>query len=92
MGRAQQRKLHRPDANPLSPRGAPGSLRGQAWDYLEQLRVRHHTAAGVASQAKSFRVFLCWCDERGLTKPEEVTRPILERFQRFLFYFRKNNG
>ncbi len=92
MSRARQRKLHRPDANPLGARGAPGSLRGQAWDYLEQLRVQHHTPAAVLSQAKSFRVFLRWCDERGLTRPEEVTRPILERFQRFLFYFRKKDG
>lgn len=92
MGRARQRKLHRPDENPLGPRGAPASLRGRAWEYLEEMRVRHHTVAAVVSQAKSFRVFLRWCDERGLSVPEEVTRPILERYQRFLFYFRKKDG
>ena len=92
MGRARQHKQHRPAAHPLGARGAPGSLRGQAWDYLEQLRVQHHTEAAVVSETKGFRLFLRWCDERGLTRPEEVTRPILERYQRFLFYFRKKDG
>ena len=36
--------------------------------------------------------FLDWCKERGLTEPVEVTRPVLERYQRHLFYSRKKNG
>ena len=37
-------------------------------------------------------LFLRWCDERELARPEDVTRPVLERYQRFLFHFRKENG
>lgn len=94
MGKVRQRKQHRSrgEGHPLGVRGALGSLRGQVWDYLEELRVRHATPGAVESQAKSFRVFLRWCDDRGLTRPEEVTRPILERYQRHLFYARKKDG
>lgn len=93
MARARQKKQGRDaNAHPFASRGAPGSLRGHAWDYLEDLRVRQHTPAGVKHQAKGLTVFLRWCDERGLTKPDEVTRPIVERYQRHLFYVRKANG
>jgi integrase/recombinase XerD len=89
-----QRKQARPGGapHPLGGRGAPGTLRGHAWDYLEALRIQQRTEVAVASQAKALTVFFRWCDERGLTKPEEVTRPILERYQRHLFYVRKRDG
>lgn len=35
---------------------------------------------------------MTWCDERGLTRPAEITRPIIERYQRHLFLKRKANG
>jgi integrase/recombinase XerD len=88
----QQRKHRSAGAHPLGGRGAPGTLRGHAWDYLEALRVQQRTEAAVGGQAKALTVFFRWCDERGLSKPEEVTRPILERYQRHLFYVRKRDG
>jgi integrase/recombinase XerD len=27
------------------------------------------------------RYFLIWCDERGLARPQDITKPILERYQ-----------
>jgi integrase/recombinase XerD len=33
-----------------------------------------------------------WLAERGVTRPVEVTRPMLERYQRWLFHYRKANG
>jgi integrase/recombinase XerD len=92
MRRPRQRKQRRKEGNPLGAPGAPGTLRGVSWEYLEDLRVRQQTPAAVESKAKSLRVFLAWCDERGLLRPEEVTRPILERYQRHLFYSRKRDG
>lgn len=34
--------------------------------------------------------FILWCDERDLMAPQEITKPILERYQRHLFYYRKH--
>lgn len=36
--------------------------------------------------------FIRWCDERGIGKPQDVTRPILQRYQRYLYHYRKVNG
>jgi integrase/recombinase XerD len=36
--------------------------------------------------------FIVWADERGIAKPSEITRPTVERFQRYLFHYRKPDG
>jgi integrase/recombinase XerD len=46
----------------------------------------------VKGRAGHIRFFLDWLKERGITDPIEVTRPVLERYQRHLFYSRKKNG
>ena len=40
----------------------------------------------------SLRRFILWCDEQDLTEPQAITRPILERYKRHLYYYRKANG
>jgi integrase/recombinase XerD len=46
----------------------------------------------VRGRAGHIQFFLEWLKERGITEPVEVTRPVLERYQRHLFYSRKKNG
>lgn len=36
--------------------------------------------------------FILWCHERSVTHVREVTREMVERYQRHLFYYRKRNG
>ena len=36
--------------------------------------------------------FIQWAEDRGITRPNEVTKPILERYQRFLYHYRKKDG
>jgi len=36
--------------------------------------------------------FILWCDEREIGDPRVITKPILERYQRYLYYYRKSNG
>ena len=33
-----------------------------------------------------------WCHERGLADATDITRPILERYQRALYHYRKSTG
>lgn len=33
-----------------------------------------------------------WCAERGIESPGELTRPVLERYQRHLYFYRRANG
>ena len=43
-------------------------------------------------RARALDSFIRWVDERGLGRPQDVTRPILQRYQRHLFHYRKANG
>lgn len=93
MGGPLQHKQHRPEGHPLGARpGAAGTITALAWEYLEEQRVLQRTPAAVLHKARSLKVFFRWAEDRGLSRPGDVTRPMLERFQRHLFYYRKANG
>jgi integrase/recombinase XerD len=46
----------------------------------------------VRARRQALRKFIRWADERGLDDPREITKPMLERYQRWLFYYRKPAG
>ena len=46
----------------------------------------------IDAQRHAIGRFIAWCDERGLGKPQDITRPILERYQRHVYHHRKANG
>jgi integrase/recombinase XerD len=60
--------------------------------HLEWLRVRNYSEQTVLSREPWLVVFAQWCALRGIMKPREVTKPILESYRRQLFYHRKPNG
>jgi integrase/recombinase XerD len=60
--------------------------------YLEWLLVKGFTEATAWTRRKQLESFLAWLKERGVEEPLEVTRPVLERYQRNLFHHRKANG
>jgi integrase/recombinase XerD len=82
---------------PGGPRRRPVEIPDNAmgWalvDFLSWSQVTGATAATVSTRKQSLIVFVRWCVERSLTKPTEITLPILERYQRHLFHYRKSNG
>jgi integrase/recombinase XerD len=54
--------------------------------------VKGFTEATARTRRKQLESFLAWLTERGIHEPLEVTRPVLERYQRSLFHHRKKNG
>jgi integrase/recombinase XerD len=60
--------------------------------YLEWLRVRHYSERTVVNRDKALGLFIEWSEARGVLRPMEVTKPILERYQRHLYYVRKADG
>lgn len=46
----------------------------------------------MRARRQAIRKFIAWADERGLADPREITKPMLERYQRHLFYYRKPDG
>ena len=77
-----------------TPEGAddPHGLHAWMQRYLEWLRVQNYSERTVENRELYLGYFLAWCAERGIARPVEVTRPILERYQRMLFHYRKRSG
>ncbi len=61
-------------------------------EYMQALAVQNYSENTISNRMFLIGQFLEWCVERGLTEPLEVTRPVLERYQRYLFHYRKKNG
>lgn len=57
--------------------------------YLEWLAVRNYSPRTVGNVDKALRGFIGFCEARGIVRPAEVTKPILERYQRHLFHYRR---
>ena len=60
--------------------------------HLENLRVRNYSEYTIKGRRVHIGFFLEWCNQRGLTEPVEVTRTVLESYQRHVFHYRKKNG
>jgi integrase/recombinase XerD len=60
--------------------------------FLEHRRARNYSVEGVVSAEKRLHIFLAWCEERSIVRAQDVTRAVLEQYQRALFYRRKKNG
>jgi integrase/recombinase XerD len=61
-------------------------------DYLQSLAIQNYSEQTIGNREFLLRQFIQWCQERGIADPVEVTRPVLERYQRYLFLYRKKNG
>ena len=77
---------------PVGDVGDPGSLYHHMLRYLAYLTERNYSLRTVEIRNEQLRYLILWCDERGLTRPQQLDGPILESYQRHLFYYRKKNG
>jgi len=60
--------------------------------FLEWSGVKSLSQQTIAKREVAIRRWIAWCDERGLDDPRAITKPILERYQKHLYYYRKANG
>jgi integrase/recombinase XerD len=77
---------------PLPGRHDPDSLAAYMERFLSSLAVRNYSPATIVDRRHGLATFILWCAERGIDAPRDVTKPILERYQRHLYYHRKTNG
>ena len=74
--------------DPNDPKGMIAMME----QYLEWRQVRNYAERTIGIQRDYLRYFINWCAVRGVTQPAEVTKPIIERYQRYMFHYRKQNG
>ncbi len=100
MPRKGQRLKHRKTAWPKAPGG--GKPRDASLDHhpmtayvnahFEWMRVAGYSKDTIRARRVALKRFIAWCEERALRDPKDITKPILERYQRHLFYYRKPDG
>jgi integrase/recombinase XerD len=72
---------------------APHTALGQFMEeHLEWLLINNYSEDTADHARWSIADFIRWAEQRGMQHPIEVTRPILESYQRYLYYYRKGNG
>jgi len=90
--RAWYRKRNPPLRIPRPDPSAANPIHADVRDYLEHWRTMGYREAGVVLRRKALRRFVGWANERGLCSVSTLTLPLLERYQRDLFLYRKANG
>jgi integrase/recombinase XerD len=73
-------------------RSAPDALALWQEVYLESLGARNYSPKTLDHRRQIFKVFFTWAAERDLTRATQITRPILESYQRWLWRYVKANG
>jgi len=60
--------------------------------HLDDLRLKNYSEYTIKGRRVHIGFFLDWARERAITEPVEVTRTVLESYQRHVFHYRKKNG
>jgi integrase/recombinase XerD len=68
------------------------AMAGAVNDYLAAIGAKGFSPYTVAYRSRSLAHLVAWLSERGVHHPGEVTKPVLERYQRSLFHYRKADG
>lgn len=79
-------KVERPDPLAALP------LTRYMQEHFDWMRVNGYSEDTIRARRVVIRRFITWCEERALRSPGEITKPILERYQRHLYYHRKSDG
>ena len=61
-------------------------------NYLEALQVQNYSPRTIENRLSYLNAFVIWCEDRELKRPEEITKPILERYQKHLLHTKKRDG
>ena len=70
----------------------PHDLAAQALRYLEWLRDRAYAESTVYGRHNHLARFLAWSSERDVRFPSQLTRSVLELYQRHLAHSQKDDG
>jgi integrase/recombinase XerD len=60
--------------------------------YFEAIKVQGFSQETAIRRESDLRRFIGWCDERSLNHPNQITKPILEAYQRHLHYYRQERN
>ena len=85
MARVSRRLKPKPAAAPLD------RMHALLEQYLVWIGAQNYSADTMTSSRACIGYFLDWCKERSIEDVTEITRPVLERYQRSLYQPRLGN-
>lgn len=77
---------------PIVDDGDPHGLIAHTRAYLEWMLISHHSSTTIETRERELRYVVAFFAERSITRPVDVTRQACERYQRYLFHYRKSDG
>jgi site-specific recombinase XerD/transposase len=89
MARKKRRPSDKqPEPSPIANHGMMPYLKL----FLDSSAASGLSPRTIELRERILKIFIGWCDERNLDKPQDITRPILERYRRYLYHYRKKDG
>lgn len=70
----------------------PTTLHGLKAAFCEWMTFNHFSPHTLRTRGNDLAHFVRWSEERGLTKPSEINRPILEHYRKHIYQHRQKNG
>ncbi|MBW1809161.1 MAG: site-specific tyrosine recombinase XerC [Deltaproteobacteria bacterium] len=61
-------------------------------EHLEWMRAVNYSELSVDARRLFGVYFIDWCSERGVSRPGEVNRAVIEQYRRHWYRYRKKNG
>jgi integrase/recombinase XerD len=88
MPRRGERKPKQIAGDRADPRGFPVLVA----EFLESMAVRGYSPRTIDNHFVALGYLVAWLGERGVSRPGEVTKPMLDRYQRALFHRRSRTA
>jgi integrase/recombinase XerD len=60
--------------------------------FLKWMQSKNYADWTVTTRRSQLGRFVQWATARGISHPREITKPIIERYQRSLYHYRQPNG
>jgi integrase/recombinase XerD len=70
----------------------PEGLTRRLEQYVQSMRTGYFSETTIKARLHHLNRLIGWAADRGITRPGEITKPVLERYQRWLFHYRKKSG
>lgn len=88
----KRKELKAPGGMSLGDPADPSGWAVLLEEHFEWLLARNYSPRTVVTRRIHLRTLGAWCVERELLRPSQVTKALLERYQRHLFQYRKKDG
>lgn len=86
------RKGHKQPKRIVGDTGDPYGFAVLLHSFFEWMRVTNYSERTIENRESYLGFFVEWCEERGITRPGEVTMAIVERYQRWIYHYRSPKG